>query len=130
VGSLVNGMIPEIPASRRLYAGGGGSVRGFGYQAVGPRLSDNTPQGGLSLLEASVEARHQLTRTWELAAFVDAGTVGSDPIPDFNDLAVGAGIGVRYHMGFGPIRVDVAVPVTERRGESPFQIYVSLGQSF
>jgi translocation and assembly module TamA len=130
VGSLVNGSIPDVPASRRFYAGGGGSVRGFGYQAVGPRLADNTPQGGASLLETSVEVRRQITRTWELAAFVDAGAVGTDQIPDFSDLAVGVGVGVRYHLGFGPIRVDVAVPVTDRRGDSPFQIYVSLGQSF
>jgi translocation and assembly module TamA len=130
VGTMLNGQIPAVPASRRFYAGGGGSVRGFGYQAVGPRLADNTPQGGLSLLETSLEARHRITEKWEVAAFVDAGTVGSDQIPDFNDLAVGAGVGIRYHLGFGPIRVDVAVPVTDRRGASPFQIYVSLGQSF
>lgn len=130
VGSILNGEIPTIPAARRFYAGGGGSVRGFGYQAVGPRLPDNTPQGGLSLLETSVEARHRLNSRWELAAFVDAGAVGSDQMPDFSDLAIGAGIGVRYHLRFGPIRVDVATPVSKRRGQAAFQIYVSLGQSF
>lgn len=130
VGSMINGQIPDVPASRRFYAGGGGSVRGFGYQAVGPRLADNTPQGGLSLLETSVEVRHRLFGAWEIAGFVDAGAVGSDQIPDFSDLAIGVGVGLRYHLGFGPIRVDVAVPVTDRRGDSPFQIYVSLGQSF
>lgn len=130
LGSIVNGQIPDIPASQRFYAGGGGSVRGFGYQAVGPRLADNTPQGGLSLMEASLEARHRVTPKWEVAAFVDAGSVGSDQTPEFQDLAIGAGIGVRYHFSFAPIRVDIATPVTQRRGDAPFQIYVSLGQSF
>ncbi len=130
VGSIVGGSVPDVPASRRFFAGGGGSVRGFPYQGVGPRLLDNTPQGGVSLIEASVEARHDLTSKWGIAAFVDAGAVGSDQTPDFSDLAFGAGVGIRYNLGFGPIRVDVATPLTKRRGEAPFQIYVSLGQSF
>ena len=130
LGSIVNGSVPKVPAPRRFYAGGGGSVRGFGYQAVGPRLADNTPQGGVSLMEASVEGRHRLNQKWEVVAFVDAGAVGSDQLVDFDDLAVGAGLGLRYHFAFAPIRVDVAVPVTKRRNEAPFQIYVSVGQAF
>jgi translocation and assembly module TamA len=130
VGSILNGGLAEIPAPQRFYAGGGGSVRGFGYQEVGPRLADNTPEGGLSLLEASLELRHELTAKWGLAAFVDAGAVGMTAAPDFQDLSVGAGFGVRYNLGFAPIRVDVATPVTHRRGAAPFQIYVSIGQAF
>jgi translocation and assembly module TamA len=49
---------------------------------------------------------------------------------DFGDLAVGAGVGVRYNLGFAPIRIDVATPVKRRRGEPPFQLYLSIGQSF
>jgi len=131
VGSILNGTISEIPAPQRFYAGGGGSVRGFAYQAVGPRLADNTtPQGGLSLLEGSVELRHELTKTWGVVAFVDAGSVGSTNAPTVKDVGVGAGLGVRYNLGFGPIRVDVAAPVSGRHGGSPFQVYVSIGQAF
>lgn len=130
VGGIVNGTIPQIPASQRFYAGGGGSVRGFSYQGVGPKLSDDTPQGGASLVEASAEVRHDLTRRWGLVAFVDAGAVGTDQFPGADNLAIGAGIGVRYNLGFGPIRIDLATPVNKRGGESPFQIYVSIGQSF
>ena len=130
VGSILNGAVDEIPAPRRFYAGGGGSVRGFAYQAVGPRLADGTPQGGASLFEASVEARHDLTARWGVVAFVDAGSVGSDPAPGFQDLSVGAGLGVRYNLGFAPIRFDIAIPVTERNGSGPFQVYISIGQSF
>ncbi len=130
LGSIVNGKIPELPASRRFYAGGGGSVRGFGYQNVGPRLPDDRPQGGSALFEASIEARRKFTPRWEFAAFVDAGSVGSEQTPDFQDLSIGAGVGVRYHLNFGPVRVDIATPVTSRRGGAPFQVYVSIGQSF
>ena len=130
VGRILNGSIPEVPASRRFFAGGGGSVRGFPYQAVGPRLADNTPKGGLSLFEASAEVRRDLTERWGVALFVDAGSVGSSGAVDLGDLAVGAGFGVRYNLGFAPIRVDIATPVSNRRGEAAFQIYLSIGQSF
>ena len=129
-GAILDGDVADIPAPQRFYAGGGGSVRGFAFQAVGPRLPDNTPQGGLSLLEGSLELRRQLTHTWGLAAFVDVGDVGGSATPQFRDLGVGAGLGVRYNLGFAPIRVDVAVPVSGRRGGAPFQVYVSIGQSF
>jgi translocation and assembly module TamA len=130
VGRILNATVDQLPASDRFFAGGGGSVRGFGYQEVGPRLADGTPKGGLSLIEASAEVRHDLSRRWGLAVFVDAGAVGSSGPLDLGDLAVGAGAGVRYNLGFAPIRFDVAMPVARRRGEAPFQFYVSIGQSF
>jgi len=130
LGSILNGTVAEIPAPQRFYAGGGGSVRGFSYQAVGPRLSDDTPEGGLSLIEASTEVRQRLTGHWGVVAFVDAGSISVTRKPDFSNLAVGAGLGVRYNLPFGPIRVDVATPVANAQGGSPVQIYVSIGQSF
>ena len=130
LGRILNGSVEQIPASQRFYAGGGGSVRGFPYQAVGPRLDDNTPRGGVFLFESSFEVRRDLTPKWGFAAFVDAGAVGSSGPIDFMDLAVGVGLGVRYNLGFAPIRIDVATPVVKRRGEAPFQVYVSIGQSF
>ena len=130
LGRILNGRVEDIPASQRFYAGGGGSVRGFSFQGVGPRLSDKTPRGGVFLMESSLEVRRELTPTWGMAAFVDAGTVGSGGPGDFGDLAVGAGIGVRYNLGFAPIRIDIATPLVRRRGEALFQLYVSLGQSF
>ncbi|MEW5686244.1 MAG: autotransporter assembly complex family protein [Pseudomonadota bacterium] len=130
VGRIINGTVGQIPASQRFYAGGGGSVRGFPYQAVGPRLEDNTPRGGVSLLETSVEVRRELTQKWGVALFVDAGAVGSSSVVDLGDMAAGAGVGIRYNLGFAPIRIDVATPVMRRRGEAAFQVYLSIGQSF
>jgi translocation and assembly module TamA len=130
IGWILGGKIPEVPASRRFYAGGGGSVRGYGYQEVGPRLSDNTPQGGLSLLETSLELRRKLTQQWGVVAFVDAGAVGTGRIPHGKDLSVGAGLGVRYDLGFGPFRFDIGVPLDRREGDAKFQVYISIGQSF
>jgi translocation and assembly module TamA len=130
LGAIAGGDIPRVPAQDRFYAGGGGSVRGYGYQEVGPRYPDNTPEGGLSLFETSLELRRKLTNTWSIAAFTDAGTVGEHVFPDFREPQVGVGVGVRYNLGFGPIRVDVATPLNPRHGDSAVQLYLSIGQSF
>jgi translocation and assembly module TamA len=130
LGDILGGDIPLVPPQDRFYAGGGGSVRGYGYQDVGPRYPDNTPEGGLSLFESSIEIRQRLTRTWGVAAFVDAGAVGTTIVPEFNRPQVGAGVGVRYNAGFGPIRLDIATPLDRRKGDAILQVYLSIGQSF
>ncbi|MDR6529309.1 translocation and assembly module TamA [Caulobacter rhizosphaerae] len=130
-GQILGGTMPEVPASKRFYAGGGGSVRGFSYQAIGPRIDNTTtPQGGLSLLESSLELRHKFTDTWGAVAFIDAGAVGVDKWPNGDDFGVGVGVGVRYDLGFGPIRADIAMPVSRRSGDPAFQVYISIGQAF
>jgi len=130
LGSIVGGSIPNVPADRRFFAGGGGSVRGFNYQGVGPQLSDGTPIGGVSLFESSFEVRQRVSGPWSVAGFLDAGSLGPTPAPDFAHVEVGAGVGVRYDLGFGPIRLDIATPVTRRKGDPLAQLYVSIGQSF
>ena len=129
-GTIAGGTIPEVPAANRFFAGGGGSVRGFEYQGVGPRYSDNTPEGGLSLFEASLEVRQRLPWRLGLVGFLDAGSVGQAVNPDFNNLSFGAGFGLRYDLGFGPLRADFAVPIDRPKGSAAFQIYISIGQSF
>jgi translocation and assembly module TamA len=131
LGSIVNGSVPDIPPAYRFYSGGGGSVRGYEYQGIGPRLpGSDKPLGGPSLVEASVEVRRELFRNWGAVLFVDAGSVGDNPTPDFSIVRLSAGAGVRYKLPFGPIRADVAVPLDRSHGQAPFQIYVSLGQAF
>ena len=130
IGDIFGGQIPTVPADRRFYAGGGGSVRGYSYQAVGPRLSDNTPQGGLSVVESSLELRQRLNGNFGVVGFVDAGMIGAGETPNFRDFSVGAGVGLRYNLGFAPFRVDIATPLDPRRGDPAVQIYLSIGQSF
>ena len=129
-GAILGGSIPNVPADRRFYGGGGGSVRGYAYQAIGPRLSDNTPRGGLSLTEGALEVRQKVTGRWTMVAFADAGDVGDSAAPHFNSMALGVGAGIRYDMGFAPIRLDIATPINPRPGDSPVQVYISIGQSF
>ncbi len=130
LGSILGGEELTVPSDRLFYSGGGGSVRGYEYQGVGPRLPDNTPRGGLSLFETSVEIRRDVWRNFQAVAFVDAGAIGFQETPNFNNLRYGAGVGVRYKLPFGPIRADIAFPLDRREGDADFQIYVSIGQAF
>jgi translocation and assembly module TamA len=129
LGMITGATSTEIPAARRFYSGGGGSVRGYAYQAIGPRIG-STPLGGASLAEASFEVRYDLTPQWGAVAFVDVGGVGSDDFPGGDDFGAGIGFGVRYNLGFGPIRADIAVPLDPRDDDPAFQIYISIGQAF
>ncbi len=123
----------DIAPSRRLYGGGGASVRGYGFQGVGPRDDLGNPTGGASLVEFALEARIETPLfggAIEVVPFIDAGSVGRGSTPDFADIRFGAGIGIRYKTTFGPIRVDVAAPLNPTPFDSPVVVYVSLGQAF
>lgn len=133
LGSINGAGLNNIAPSRRFYAGGGGSVRGYGYRAIGPRNADGDPTGGRSLVELSAEARIPtpfFEGAVQVVPFVDAGSVGPREYPEFDDIRIGAGVGVRYLTGFGPLRLDVAFPITPRPDDSFVAVYVSLGQAF
>ncbi len=131
LGSILGADLEDIPANRRFYAGGGGSVRGFGYRTLSPTFLGE-PIGGRSLLEASVEARIKVTDTIGIVPFVDAGTAFESSYPDFDErIRVAAGLGLRYYTGIGPIRLDIATPLVRERGDDrSFAIYVGIGQAF
>ena len=130
LGSIIGGSELSVPSDRLFYSGGGGSVRGYEYQGVGPRLPDNTPRGGISLFEASAEVRRDLGKGFGVVGFVDAGAIGFAETPDFSNLRYAVGIGARYNLSFGPIRADIAFPLDKREGDAGFQVYVSIGQAF
>ena len=132
-GSIVGANRGVIAPDRRFYAGGGGSVRGYVFQGVGPRNAENVPTGGNSLTELAVEARYRfqaLGQDLGIVAFVDAGEVSTGTTPAFDRLSLGAGIGARFYTGFGPVRVDIATPVNPQKGDPRLVFYVSIGQAF
>jgi translocation and assembly module TamA len=128
-GSIQGVTRDDIAPSRRLYSGGGGSVRGFGYQDLGPKDANGDPLGGRSVNEFAVEARYRFGN-FGVVPFVDAGQVYESTAPKFSSLRYGAGIGGRYYTNFGPMRVDVATPLGRRAGDPKIALYFSIGQAF
>jgi translocation and assembly module TamA len=131
LGAILGESRSGIPASRRLYAGGGDTVRGYAFQLVGPLDENDDPIGGTSLVAASIELRSRIYGDFGAVAFIDAGNVYEGSTPEFNEgVRVGAGVGLRYYTPVGPLRLDVAVPLDKREVDDDFQIYVSFGQAF
>jgi translocation and assembly module TamA len=130
IGSLLGAGRADVPRHQRFYAGGGGSVRGYDYQSIGPRDARNKPSGGASLLEASIEWRQRVWGNFGAVAFLDAGTVGTGSAPDLSTLRAGAGLGLRYYTAIGPIRADVALPLVKQQGSSGYGLYIGIGQAF
>lgn len=133
LGAIIGAELVNVPAGKRFYAGGGGSVRGYGFQRLGPLDGSLDPTGGRSVLELGAEMRFKVTEDFGIVPFMEAGNVYVEDIPPLgeSDLRWGAGIGVRYFTEFGPIRFDVAVPIDQRENiDDPFQLYISLGQAF
>lgn len=132
VGSILGvNSTEELPATKRLYGGGAGSVRAYGFQKLGPVAADGDPAGGRSQVELGLELRWRMFGDFGGVAFVEGGNVYEDPLPDPTERVLwGAGVGLRYFTDFGPIRADVAFPINPRDSDDPFQFYIGLGQAF
>jgi translocation and assembly module TamA len=128
-GSILGIERDELAPSRRYYGGGGGSVRGYGYQRLGPFDPNGDPVGGRSLTEFAVEARYRFG-DFGIVPFVDAGNSYESATPSISGLKMGAGIGGRLYTNFGPFRIDVATPLNPRKGDGKIALYLSLGQAF
>lgn len=131
LGSILGSSFDNIPADLRYYAGGGKSVRGYAFQSLGER-EDGEAIGGRSLFECSLELRQKINDTYGFVLFFDGGNVFRTEKLSFNErLRWAGGIGLRYYTSFGPLRLDVGLPVNKREGiDDSYQIYLSIGQSF
>ena len=133
LGTIIGAGVYDIAPSRRFYSGGGGSVRGYGYQQLGPKDADGDPVGGRGLAEFGLEARirlKQLGGNFGVVPFVDGGSLTTKVLPDFKSWRFAVGVGARYYSSFGPIRIDVGVPLNRQKGDGPVAVTVSLGQAF
>jgi translocation and assembly module TamA len=129
--SLDGAPLLQLPSDQRIYAGGGGSVRPYGWQMAGPLAPNNVPIGGKSSFVLNLEARIRITETIGIVPFVDAGSYYESPVPQLGrTFLYGVGVGARYYTAFGPLRLDLATPLHKRSADSPIQVYISLGQAF
>jgi translocation and assembly module TamA len=132
VGAMGGADLADIPANWRFYAGGAGSVRGYGWNSLAPTGPFGLAViGGRSLFNASAELRVRVTDTIGIVPFFDAGNAFATSFPNFSEpLATAVGVGLRYYTAVGPIRLDVAFPLDRRVNNGPVAVYVSIGQAF
>ncbi|MFC3088777.1 autotransporter assembly complex protein TamA [Tabrizicola soli] len=124
----------ETPRDQLFFSGGGGTVRGQPYRSLGIAVTRGFgPEfliGGQFFAAGSLELRAKLTERIGLVGFVDAGSVGLDGLFSGDaESHAGAGLGLRYDTGIGPIRLDVAAPISGNTGDG-VQVYIGLGQAF
>lgn len=129
-GFVYGAALSDLPVSRRFFAGGGGSARGFEFQSVGPRDDEGVPTGGRGLMEVSGELRWRRDGPLGFVAFLDGASVTENEGVSLSDVRYSAGLGVRYDTVIGPLRFDIATPLDPRDGDAPIQLYVSVGQAF
>lgn len=131
LGSVVGPDLSVAPADYLFYSGGGGTVRGQPYQTLGVDLGGGDVTGGRSFVGISAEARVKVTDSIGIVGFVDAGYIGEEEFYDGSgQWHSGAGLGLRYATGIGPIRLDIAVPTSGPETDENFQVYIGIGQSF
>lgn len=129
-GSIIGPELLDVPAQRRFYVGGGGTLRGFDYQSASPRTPTGLIVGGLSYFTASTELRVKITDTIGVVPFFDMGAAFASDVPDFSAMYYSVGLGLRYYTAVGPVRLDFAVPLNPIPGGSQYGVYLSLGQAF
>ncbi|WP_331284411.1 autotransporter assembly complex family protein [Devosia neptuniae] len=129
-GALVGPALSEISPDKLFFAGGGGSVRGYGYKSIGVNDGAGNVTGGRYLLEGSLEARMRINEAFGIVGFLDGGYVAADVFPSIDDLRLGAGAGLRYYTGLGPLRLDAAIPLNKKPGDADYAVYVGIGQAF
>jgi len=122
MGSTLSGDFINFPKSLRFFAGGGNSVRGYGFEELGNKDGDDVI-GGPQLFTSSIEYQHPVYEGWSAAAFVDAG----NSFDDWNDpqLELGYGVGARWRSPVGPVRIDLGFPEGGNLGD--FKLYLNVG---
>lgn len=131
VGSILGTSVSETPADYLFYSGGSDTVRGYGYESLGLQIDGVTVTGGRSFLGGSAEFRVMRDSGLGWVGFLDVGYVGANSLADnTGEWHAGAGIGVRYDTGIGPLRFDIATPVAGSYDDSGLQFYIGIGEAF
>ena len=126
-----NGDVSDVPIDMRVYNGGPRGVRSFLQRRLGVIASDNTPLGGLSTQTYSTELSYEIIKNLEIAGFVDAGNVSLEGgLTSMTDMRYAAGMGFRYRLPFGPLRVDYGVNLNRRTGEAIGALHIGFGFAF
>ncbi len=122
LGTTISQKFDELPATVRFFTGGDTSVRGYGFETIGPVDDSGLVTGGANLITLSLEADWLIATNWAIAAFVDSGTAFLDTDVDFK---TGIGLGLHWYSPVGPIRVDFAHPLDDP--DRDFRLHITFG---
>lgn len=121
IGAIGTNNYDKVPPSLRFFAGGDQSVRGYGYETLSPRDRQGNREGGRYMFAGSIEYQYSFAESWRAATFIDQGNA-------FNSLSdsmkTGVGVGVRWVSPVGPIRLDLAQALNDKKG---WRIHFSMG---
>lgn len=119
----------QLPSTQLFLTGGDNTVRGYGYRNLGVTLPDGQTTAGRYLAVGSVEWQRPIAvdgrlSDWESTVFMDAGAVADKP----GDLKakVGVGVGARWKSPIGPLQIDLAYGVADKR----LRLHMNVGFSF
>ena len=128
-----SGGAESLPIDLRLFNGGAGSVRSFAERELGPFSGrGSTPVGGTASTVVNAELSYEVIRNLEIAGFADAGSLSREEAALFNmdNIRYAVGMGLRYQLPVGPLRVDYGYNPDRREGEKAGTLHVTFGFAF
>jgi outer membrane protein assembly complex protein YaeT len=126
--------VEQLPIDSRVFNGGASTVRSFAEKELGPMSArGDTPLGGTLMHAANLEFSYEIIDNLEVAVFFDAGALSREDdnlfaLPD--DLRYAIGLGLRYALPVGPLRIDYGFNPDKRPGESSGALHVTFGFAF
>jgi len=120
-----------IPIDERFFNGGGNSVRSFGERDLGPHDRKGHPIGGEFFTIFNIEYTVPIFGELEGALFTDAGNLlPTAEEPGLGDMRYALGVGLRYKLPIGPVRLDYGVNPNPQNGEDFGAFHFSFGFAF
>ncbi len=130
-GAINGAALNSLPMTKRFFGGSDDELRGYSFHSVSPLNKNGKPAGGRGVIYETVELRFRLTDSIGIVPFADFGNATTKAYPRlWGKWFKSLGVGLRYFLFFGPLRVDVGFPLDRRRFDPRYKIYVSVGQMF
>jgi outer membrane protein assembly complex protein YaeT len=121
---------PSIPIDLRFFNGGATTVRSFAERQLGPKDKGGNPLGGEFFTAENIEFTFPIREGFQGAVFVDAGNLTGWDSAGFGDMRYALGLGIRYALPVGPLRIDYGVNPDRREDEDFGALHISFGAAF
>jgi outer membrane protein assembly complex protein YaeT len=123
-------ILDDLPIDVRFFNGGGTTVRSFAERELGPKDATGSPLGGDIYTVFNVEYTFPITGGLQGAAFVDAGNLINDDVSGSDEMRYAVGLGLRYKLPIGPLRLDYGVNPMPKADEDFGAFHFSFGFAF